>query len=99
VTNMKRRTFELTEHTGSKGRSFLAEAGDYFIEEKLDGETTGRLGRFSYTAATVLSSELEGAVNDFIDDNRQGCSCGASWIILDSLPALFCPRCQERINV
>lgn len=92
---MKRRTFELEEHVGSKGRSFLAEPGDYFIEKKLDGVVTGRLGRFSYMAATVLSSELEAAVHDFIEDNRRTCkTCKAEWIIL-SEPALFCPRCID----
>lgn len=94
---MRRRTFDLVEQTGSSGRSFLAEAGDYFIEEHLDGECTGRLGRFSYVAATVLASELEMAVSDFVKDNQQICSyCNAQWIVTDDLPALFCPRCARK---
>lgn len=90
---MKRRTFDLTEHTGSQGRSFLAEPGDWFIEEKLDGVVTGRLGRFSYMAATLLSCELEMAVNDFIKDNTSECrSCGAKWIMIQGHDA-HCPDC------
>lgn len=91
---MRRRTFTLDEAPGSSGRSFLAEPGDYFIEEKLGDEVTGRLGRFSYMAATVLASELEQAVSDFIQDNERTCyRCRARWIVLDDLPSLFCPRC------
>lgn len=92
---MIRRTFSLEEKSGSGGRSFLTEAGDYFIQEKKEGELTGQLGRFSYLAATVLAAELEGAVTDFIEDNRQTCSsCGAEWILLKSnVDVPKCPDC------
>ena len=90
---MKRRTFNLTEHTGSKGRAFLAEPGDWFIEEQLDGVTIQRMGRFTYQAATQWASTIENAVKNFIEDNTSECrSCGAKWIMVEGHDAQ-CPDC------
>lgn len=91
---MKRHTYKEVERTNA-GRSYLTEAGPWAVEEQApDGSTSKNLGGgLSYLAASMWASQIEAAVQKFIDTNTSRCSsCGSKWIMLEGHDSK-CPDC------
>jgi hypothetical protein len=93
---MIRRTYELAERSSSGARSFLTEKGNWALEEEVPGTAPRRkvlIAGLSYLAASAWEGLFRGAIDVFIEDNRQTCDCGAEWITLKEGLGEHCPGC------